>query len=505
MPEISDKDGAITGALFQFFATSSSFIAGAIFYIYLSKFYSSTYVGFVSLFIAVAGIFSSVFSFGLAQASQHFISYYLGRSMRGKIAFFIKRTLKYAFLLSLIAGVLMALLSPVISSDFFHSASYTPVLQLLSIYVFESIMFSILAGMYLGLQNFKRGGIISVVTVSVAYLVASLLLYSFRNPEWIVIGWISGYAIGLIMFSIGVFRRTAIVGSSESFPYSQVFKYSVPILFSSIISVGASYIDRFVVAFFIGISTLGIYNFAILITTTLALFLTPIYNVIMPKMSELFSQGDVTAILRGLRVSSTIVTLFYVPAALGGAALGIRILSFLATPEYGSASIAMVILLIVYAMFITQGVLVQAVSSTRNTAVFLISASLTLISNVTLSFLLIPHYGMLGAAIANSSVTAVSFIVLYLYSLSIGYVSYDRISILKVWISSGIMALIVYFVSSKLPPGGIYLGALVILGTVLYLVIAKVMRIFGQEDKNWLLSVFTGKYGMFSRIIDFLF
>ncbi|MCL4314178.1 MAG: hypothetical protein M1454_00385, partial [Candidatus Thermoplasmatota archaeon] len=114
-------------------------------------------------------------------------------------------------------------------------------------------------------------------------------------------------------------------------------------------------------------------------------------------------------------------------------------------------------------------------------------------------------YGMLGAAIANSSVTAVSFIVLYLYSLSIGYVSYDRISILKVWISSGIMALIVYFVSSKLPPGGIYLGALVILGTVLYLVIAKVMRIFGQEDKKWLLSVFTGKYGMFSRIIDFLF
>ncbi len=502
---MSGKDKAITGTFYQFLAVSSSFIVGSAFYIYLSKYYSTTYVGYVAIFIAIAGIFNTVFSLGLSQASQHFISFYMARQQYEKIRSFLRKGIFYALLMSILAMLSVLALAPYLSVMFLHTPADVTTVRILGMYVFFLLLSSILSGMILGLQRFRAGGKIGMVTALLAYVLAGLLLFRFGSQIWIIIGWSIGYAFGTVA-SIAVIRieTRKFNCSNEFLDFRPVIKYSSPILFSSIVGLSAVYLDRFVVAYFISISTLGVYNFALLITSTLGLFVSPLYNVMMPKLSELFSLNDSTGIKNGIKISSNFISFFYVPAALGAAALAPRILLLLTGSEYLPATLPLMILLIISAIFITQGVFVQSISAVRRTPVFVVSATATLISNVSLSFVLIPVYGIVGAAIANSSVTVVSFFILFGVMRAQGLSNFDVTTITKIWCASVAMAVAVFIFSSIIPTAHVMLFPLILLGAMLYFGLVKIVKVVRPEDKAWLLAAVKGSSGFFHRLLSLL-
>ena len=503
MTEPAAREGAVTGTLYQFLATSSSFIAGSLFYIYLAKFYTTTDVGDVALLISTVGIFTTIFSLGLSQAAQHFISFYMGRREESNVRGFIFKTILYGVTSSLMAMISLLLLANPISKLFFHSSSYAGVVMLLSGYLFPFLLFSIFTGVILGMQNFKIAGKISMVTSLLSYTLAGTLLYFYHSPESIVAGWMIGYSVGASIFGVNIYIKTRrYVKREGSFPYKPVFAYSIPIIFSGIIGTAATYIDRFVVAFFINISTLGIYSLALLIVNTISLFLLPLYNVLIPKLSELFSLKDRDSILRGLRVTITLVSFIYVPVALGVASLSDRIMLFLSNKQYLPAAIPAAIFLVISAIFVAGQVFAQAIYSIRKTPILMLSAGATLVSNVGLSIFLIPSYGITGAALANSSVVVVSFTILIWYTRLQGYLSVDYMGILKIWLSAGSMSLIVYLLANILPANTILLGVLVIFGAIWYLIVIRLLKPFREEDKKWLLTMFTGKFRKVASVID---
>ena len=506
MTEPAAREGAITGALYQFLATSSSFIAGSFFYIYLAKFYTPTDVGNVALLLATVGIFTSIFSLGLLQASQHFISYYLGKGEYSKIRAFVFKTVIYGTISSLVAMLSLIILSSYISGVFFHTFSFTGTIQLLSVYLFALIMFGVLSGILLGMQRFRRAAFVSIFASTLSYGLAGMLLFQYHTDEMIVAGWMIGYALGTLLLAISAIHISLRHPKEVlRFSYKEVMLYSTPILFSGIMGTSAAYIDRFVVAFFINVSTLGIYNFVLLVSSALSLFLTPLYNVLLPKLSELFSQKDKASIIKGVKLSTNLINFIYVPAALGAAALSGRIIILLSQTQYLSATVPMGIFLIISAMFITSGVLVQTVSSIRKTPIFVLSASTTLASNIILSIFLIPPFGIIGAAISNSSVTVLTFFILLWYTRLNGYSGLDFVATLKVWFVAGTMAMVVFIASTEMPGNLIYLTILIALGITIYLALARVARVFSVEDKEWMRQFFTDKYSMIYKFIDTFF
>ena len=243
----------------------------------------------------------------------------------------------------------------------------------------------------------------------------------------------------------------------------------------------------------------------LLVSTTLSLFLSPLYNVLLPKLSELFSHQDKESIIRGMKLSTNLINLIYVPTALGAAALSGRIIILLSQTQYLSATLPMAIFLIISAMFITSGVLAQTVSSIRKTPIFILSASATLASNIILSIFLIPAFGTTGAALSNSSVTVLSFFILLWYTKLNGYSGLDFIVTLKVWFAAGTMAVVVYTASTAMPDNVAYLAILIVLGVIVYLALARVARIFSTDDKEWLRQLFGGKYSILYSLIERLF
>ncbi len=496
-----NKDHPITGTLYQYMNSITSLLAGALFYVFLTKSQSTTFVGAYVLVTAVYGLFNSIFSFGLTQAGQHFISFFIGQKNEGAIKEALKKILTLTLLLSLLAALTIELLAGGISIVFFHSPFYLPRIRLVGVLVLFLIPSGILNGIFLGLQKFKLAGILGITGPLISYSIALSLLLKFHTLRSIIIGWIIGYFISVLIYGIFLLRVSSIRPTTGSINYRQIGKYSWPIVLSSVVGFSAMYIDRFVVSIFLDVSTLGIYNVALLVATTLPFIISPIGNVLLPKLSEFFSTSDRGSIKSANRVSSNFYVFIYVPTALMIASLGQAVILILSKGNYVSASLPMDILLFVSALFVIGNSIGQTIYAIKETRILLVSATMALLSNIGLSFLLIPHFGMVGAAVANSSVTAVSFAVQFLYIRKKNVLSFDLGFILRTWISS----IVVFFFSEMISfvISDIYLrvALVIVLGYSLYLGLLKMMGGLPEEMKSLLNGYFSSRIKFVSFII----
>lgn len=496
-------------ALFQYTGSGVQLFSGAIFYLIIVRLFDTTLVGAIALFIAIVGLFNIVFSFGLGTAAQHFTSYNLGRRDYPSVGHTIRKIILIGFILSLLGFSFLLITAEPISVLFLHSSQYTTLVRLLSIVILGNVLFGILNGALLGLQNFRLSAILNIA-IWVSYYFGSILFaLLIRNVNTIVFGWIIGISLGVVLELIFVLKfisRYQGPGKAPSANY--LFAYSLPVLLSGLISYGAAYADRFVVAGLLNLSELGVYNFALLIVSSIGFISVPFNNILLPKFSEYFSESLKDKITQSVRGSSLLLSSLYTPAALGIAALSPMILTFLGGKSYEGASSALLIIMIISSVFITSNILTQVIAAIRRTKLFIYSSGFALAANVAFSIILIPKFGLIGAALGFSSVYAATFIILYYFARKENVVRFDLSGLSKVWASSIIMFAVVTSVRDIIQPSLHYslftLPGYILLGAFVYLVSARLMKVFSHEDKTMILSLFPERYSKIRKILYYV-
>ncbi len=478
-------------AIFQYTGAGVQLFSGTVFYIIVTRLFSTTVVGAIALFVAIIGMFNIVFQFGLGNAAQHFTSFHLGRNDLASARKVIQKIVIFGFLLSLLGFSFLFGLSSSISLIFLHSTVYAPFVRLLSIVVLGNILFGVLNGSLLGMQNFRLSAIINVI-IWISYYFGAILLATFvRDLDQIIIGWIIGISSGVVLELIFVLKAVAgYSGNSRGTEGNVILAYSLPILLSSIIGYGASYADRFVVAGLMSLSQLGVYNLALLIATSIGFIAAPFNNILLPKFSEWYGKGMKETIRDNFRASSLLLSSLFVPAAVGIASLAEVLIKLLAGPEYLSGVLPLDIIIIAGAAFVVQNIAIQALASIRKTKLFLLSGTVSLGANIAISFLLIPIFGTIGAAIGFVSVYTSTFSILYFYAMKNGVAKLDIPGILKVWASSAIMFVVVHFTVVMTGFDGVLLPLYIILGTVVFLLSARYLKVFSGEDRELIMSLF---------------
>ncbi len=496
-------------AIFQYTGSGVQLFSGAVFYIIIVRMFSTTAVGAIALFLAIVGLFNIVFSFGLGTAAQHFTSYNLGIRDYPSVRKTIRKIIGFGFVLSILGFLALLFSSREISLLFLHNPSYSFLVRLLSVVLLGNILFGILNGALLGLQNFRLSAIINIV-IWVFYYFGSIALAIYaRTLDIIIIGWITGIFLGVALELVIILRQISrYPGQGRAPGGNYILKYSLPVLLSGIIGYGASYMDRFVVAGLLTLSSLGVYNFALLIASSLGFVAVPFNNILMPKFSELFGEGrkaDISSIVDG---SSVLLSSIYVPAAMGVAALSPMVLDLLGGSQYIGGSVALSIIMGFSALFISVNILTQAIASVRRTQLFIYSSAAALASNIVISILLIPRFGLIGAAFGFSSVYVATFIIQYFYARKNGIVKFNYWAFGKVWIAALIMFGAVMSVEEPLEN---YLHHTLLLlpiyiafGFVVYVVMARLLQFFKREDKDLILSLFPPKYSRIRKAIEFL-
>jgi Polysaccharide biosynthesis protein. len=125
------------------------------------------------------------------------------------------------------------------------------VVRYLAIELFFLVCFNIFNGIILGLQGFRFSSIISVFGQSFSYFLSFILLYITHSITYAILGLALGYGGSVFIFMLGmIFFLDFSKRRDKNVSLKPVFAYSFPLLLSSIIGYGSSYIDRFVVAYF---------------------------------------------------------------------------------------------------------------------------------------------------------------------------------------------------------------------------------------------------------------
>ena len=492
-------------AIFQYTGSGVQLFSGTIFYVVIARIFLPAEIGAITLFAALIGLLSILFTFGLNAAVQHFTSYNMGMGSLTSVKITIYKFIAYGFILSFVGLITLVLLGPIISHVFFHSTSYRRLVRLLSVVLFGNILYGILNGALLGLQKFKLSAIINIsIWITYYFLPIIFALYS-HSIQYIIFGWIIGISLGVVieLFTVLVLLRR-FDGEGEPTQRHLIFRYSFPILLSGLISYGAASADRFVVSGLLSLSSLGIYNFALLVATSISFLVAPFNNILMPKFSEMFGSGQQGEIRSTVEISSTLLSSFYTPSALGIAALAPLILKLLGGDIYVEGAQALMVIMFSSAVFVIQNILIQAMAAIRRTRILIYSSFIALITNILVSILLIPEYGILGASIGFSSVYAATFFTVYFFAWKTNLLSFDNSSLLKVWISSIFMFLIVYFVAKGSGFSIELLPVYVALGAALYFGLARLLRVFKNESKQKVLSLFPAQYSKLIKIISIL-
>ena len=133
----------------------------------------------------------------------------------------------------------------------------------------------------------------------------------------------------------------------------------------------------------------------------------------------------------------------YAPVAMLVAALSSSIILFLSSSVYLSASVPVTIVLMVSSLFVAGNIFSVSIQGMRKTRIFLMASSAALLSNFVISVLLIPRFGMVGASIGYSSITAVSFFVMYYYVKNFGVLKFDAVKIAKIYTAGFVMFLVI--------------------------------------------------------------
>jgi O-antigen/teichoic acid export membrane protein len=359
--------------------------------------------------------------------------------------------------------------------------------------------------MLLGMNQYKRYSLISSFVYTFTYFFPLILLFIFKNPIYLVSGIAIIYSISALIYIFYILKLYKRMGKEkkdyEVEHYKNIIHYSVPLFFSSIMGTSATYIDRIVVSYFVNLSSLGIYNFALVIAGAAPLLVSPVSNLLIPKLSSFFSMDNKIAFKSSIRTLLNLVSLLYIPSALGIAALSRPLLYIFAGKPYEEAYIPLIIIMFMTSLFIGATVLTTGISSIRKTRIYIFSSSLSLISNLLLSVILIPVFSIVGAAVSYSSMNAVNFIIVYYYAKKYEIVNYDLARIAKIWGASILVFALVFAVQSFIPYSMINIFICILFGLIIYLFEIKAFKLINKDEMDYVLSVIPRRFSFIRSLI----
>lgn len=250
-------------------------------------------------------------------------------------------------------------------------------------------------------------------------LVLSIILYSLKDYSNLIEGYIFIFYIISLVTTLIIFLQLFKLKNNKplhKIGYKEIVRISFPMSFSLVTLLMMQSFDVFILEEYWSFETVAFYGAAVKITTGIGIILTTINAVIAPDISKLYFSKKYVE-LKSLIIKSTMLNFYLaVPVILFIFLFSEKIL-VLFGENYGTANSALVIMIIAQMFNTFCGSVGVYLNMTGRQSVYLYILVVALIINIILNLILIPTYGMVGAA----SATGISMIfwnvigVIYIY------------------------------------------------------------------------------------------
>jgi O-antigen/teichoic acid export membrane protein len=396
--------------------------------------------------------------------------------------------LAIASIAAITTGSLLALVSNNVAL-FLREPAFGPVMQVVSVGIVVSVLHKVIAG---GLRGYEdavgRNSLRIIKQVAIlAGVVSGIVVWGTARGG--TLGWVLGLVVTIVAGLTLLAVRRRLVGSLPAGSCAitdhsrELVVFSLPLMGTAAIWILLHQMDNLLLGFFTESAAVGFYDASYTLSRTVILFLVPAEFLFLPVISALHHDGELQAIRDVYYLTTKSVLLVTLPGYLLLVVFASELLSLFFTTAFQEARSALWILATGFFVNVVLGPSRQALIATGDTQTIFRRAAVGFVLNLVLNVILIPPFGIVGAATA----TAVSLTVINVLYLTYLYRDYGirplRWRIVGIcFLSGGVLASGLGYLAGN---GTVPVIKLIALGVVAYLTHAVIVIITGgivEED-----------------------
>jgi len=350
--------------------------------------------------VSIVAIFGTL---GLPSSLGRYVAEYT-ESAPGQVPHILSVSLGVILALSLSVGLLTSLLSPVIAQQLGEPA-LAPLLALSVLYLVGNGLVKYLTSAFQGLNQVQYSALVNSVSQGVRVIAAIGLVVLGFGVVGAFLGYLIGFAIATAVGGVVLYRRFYAPGerasARESDLLRRILEYSVPLTATR----GASVLDKKVDTVLVGVllspTAVSFYTVSKQVADVAITPATSLGFTISPALGEQKAGDQAERAARLYEQSMQYILLLYVPALVGLVLVADPLVRHVFGPDYLGA----VPVLQVLSIYVTERAITKITSDgldflgrARDRATI---KSAMAVTNFGLNLLLIPAYGVVGAAVAT--------------------------------------------------------------------------------------------------------
>lgn len=367
----------------------------------ITNWYGDGIYGNYSLAFALAQAFALLFGMGFPNA---LISYVGLRPIAHPFSqHLLRKGLKFLLLISIIPLIVFYLGAEVIANQVFNNASLASYLKIIAVTLPAMVLHEFVLYFFIATGNFIKYNIFMFVVPN-AILLLLLLIFTGVSGHYTFLFYFASVAVVLIIELY--FALSKVSGTDhEVVTMRQMVKYASPMMFSGLMIYLLNWTDIFMLGAIVSENEVGQYNAAYKVASLGMLVITSINIVLAPQISAFFNQGDIGGMKLAVKKATRLIIAFTIPIV-GGIIVFADFLLGLLGKEFIQAKAALILIAAGVMVNAFTGTVDQVLNMTGNQRLLrnITIAGFTI--NVVLNLVLIPKYGINGAAIASLATNA---------------------------------------------------------------------------------------------------
>lgn len=394
--------GSLSTAVSLFFVQGLRFFSGVL----IGRYYGAEASGRLTLIVTIMGIFAIFINFGVKDALQKMIPEFREKyNLKTAYNLFLKGN-QMILILSVVGGIVLYVIAPWLCG-FWNEPDMLWLFRISGIFLPFFVLgdlnyFSLRAALKVHTANISL--VLPTIIRLIALFVVTFFFFHADNP--IYLHWATICILPWLFSLYPIFKHFIKPSQKEtveqSVKYSEIGLIAFPMLMTYAAFTISNSADVFILkSYHIGTDEVGIYKTCTNISMLAATLLVALNTTVQPKITQLFTQNNLSEVQRIAQKSSKLVFWLSLPVFLI-LIFGSKYVMWLYGKEFMLGAMSLSILTIGQIFNTACGPVAQLLNATGYHKQFRNISFFGAFVNIVINLFLIPAYGIEGAAIANT-------------------------------------------------------------------------------------------------------
>ncbi len=360
-------------------------------------------MGIFALSFTVLQITSALGRLGLDTALIRFVAEYSSQGRKDLVKEIYLKTVKIVIPFGIFLSVLMFFSSPYLAKYIFNKEHLSEYFRIASFAILPMVLVFINSGSLRGLKKIKEFSFLHNVSIYLfAIIILALFLLSTKGEHIPLISYVLAVAIVCVLSTILWLRSSKLTSlpDQDSIKLRDLLNVSMPMLLSGLLFFIMAWTDTIMLGMFRTEGEVGVYNIAFRVASLISITMFAINSIAAPKFAEFYGKGDMKGLGRIAQQSTKLIFWTSLPVLLIILLFPSFILGLFGE-EFKTGIYALLFLAFgkfIYAIMGSSAFILQMTGRQKALQHIVL---ITTAMNIVLNAVLIPKYGIRGAAFAS--------------------------------------------------------------------------------------------------------